>query len=406
MNFLSKIYCRTFQAGFRIALPFLPYREPEIIPSCSELQPIFAKEAIRSVLLVTDRGILTNGLVAPLEQVLRDSGVAFTVYADTRPNPTVQNVEEALQVYHRNHCTAIIAIGGGSSMDCAKAVGARVAYPKRTVNQLGGKLKVWRKLPTLIAIPTTAGTGSETTLAAMVTDSETHHKYAIMSFPLIPRYAVLDPALTYSLPPHLTATTGVDALTHAVEAYIGRSTTKETRTLALEATKLVFDHLQTAYEDGQNYEERKQMLHGAYKAGIAFSKSYVGYIHAIAHSLGGKYGTPHGLANAVVLPYVLEAYGKPIHKKLHRLAIAAGVAGEKDTPAAGAAKFIRAVKELNASLHIPTKLTGIRKEDIPALAKHAEKEANPLYPVPVLMTRKELEAFYYQVADWSNDHDK
>ena len=401
MNIFAKIYCRIFQTAFRMALPVLPYREPEIIRSCAEIGKVAKKEKISSVLIVTDKGIVNNGLVDPVVAALQTSGISYYIYSDTQPNPTVQNVEDALQVYRANQCDALIAIGGGSSMDCAKAVGARVAYPKKTVNQLGGKLKVWRKLPTLIAIPTTAGTGSETTLAAMITDSKTHHKYAIMSFPLIPKYAVLDASLTYSLPPHLTSTTGVDALTHAVEAYIGRSTSKETRRLSLEATKLVFQNVEEAYKDGNNHTARENMLHAAYKAGIAFSKSYVGYIHAVAHSLGGKYGTPHGLANAVVMPYVLESYGKSVYKKLHRLGIAAGVATEEDAPMTGAIKFINAVKALNASMNIPEKLPGIQKEDIPSLAKHAAKEANPLYPVPKLMTKKELEQFYYQVADWS-----
>lgn len=401
MNIFAKIYCRVFQTAFRMALPVLPYREPEIIRSCAEIGKVAKKEKISSVLIVTDKGIVNNGLVDPVVAALQVSGISYYIYADTQPNPTVQNVEDALQVYHVNHCDALIAVGGGSSMDCAKAVGARVAYPKRTVNQLGGKLKVWRKLPTLIAIPTTAGTGSETTLAAMITDSKTHHKYAIMSFPLIPKYAVLDASLTYSLPPHLTSTTGVDALTHAVEAYIGRSTSKETRRLSLEATKLVFENVEEAYKDGNNHTARENMLHAAYKAGIAFSKSYVGYIHAVAHSLGGKYGTPHGLANAVVMPYVLESYGKSVYKKLHRLGIAAGVATEEDAPMTGAIKFINAVKALNASMNIPEKLPGIQKEDIPSLAKHAAKEANPLYPVPKLMNTRQLEQFYYMVADWS-----
>ena len=401
MNIFAKIYCRVFQTAFRMALPVLPYREPEIIRSCAEIGKVAKKEKISSVLIVTDKGIVNNGLVDPVEAALQASGVSYCIYADTQPNPTVQNVEDALQVYHVNHCDALIAVGGGSSMDCAKAVGARVAYPKRTVNQLGGKLKVWRKLPTLIAIPTTAGTGSETTLAAMITDSKTHHKYAIMSFPLIPKYAVLDASLTYSLPPHLTSTTGVDALTHAVEAYIGRSTSKETRRLSLEATKLVFENVEAAYKDGNNHTARENMLHAAYKAGIAFSKSYVGYIHAVAHSIGGKYGTPHGLANAVVMPYVLESYGKSVYKKLHRLGIAAGVATEEDAPMTGAIKFINAVKALNAGMNIPEKLSGIQKGDIPSLAKHAAKEANPLYPVPKLMNVRQLEQFYYMVADWS-----
>lgn len=402
MFFLKAAYCRVFQTVFRMALPVLPYREPEIIGSCAELDRVLSKEHITSVLVVTDKGIVHNGLVQPVEKVLGEGGVSYVVYDGTHPNPTVQNVEDALSVYLAHGCNALIAIGGGSAMDCAKAVAARVAYPKRTVNQLGGKLKVWRKLPTLIAIPTTAGTGSETTLAALITDSVSQHKYAIMSFPLIPRYAVLDPALTYSLPPHLTATTGVDALTHAVEVFIGRSTTKETRRLALEATKLVFENVETAYQDGHNRGARENMLLAAYKAGIAFSKSYVGYIHAVAHSLGGKYGTPHGLANAVLMPYVLEAYGEPVHQKLHQLGIAAGVCSEADTHRDGAEKFIAAIKALNKRMGIPEKLTGIQKEDIPTMAKHAEKEANPLYPVPVLMTQKELERFYCQVADWSD----
>ena len=284
-------------------------------------------------------------------------------------------------------------------MDCAKALGARVAYPKKTIGKMGGVLRILRRLPTLIAIPTTAGTGSETTLAAVITDSKTHHKYALMSFPLIPHYAVLDATLTYTLPPHMTGTTGMDALTHAVEAYIGRSTTKETRRLALKAAKLVFENIEKAYNDGYNHEARENMLHAAYKAGIAFSKSYVGYIHAVAHSLGGRYGTPHGLANAVIMPYVLDSYGKCVYKKLHRLGIAAGVCTESDSYEAGAKKFIEAIKLLNAKMNIPDKITGIRKEDISEMARHAEKEANPLYPVPKLMSGKELEGFYYQIAD-------
>ena len=384
-----------------MALPVLPYREAEILGSCTELGRVLIKEKATSVLVVTDKGIVNNGLLKPVEDALKTSNIGYVIYDDTLPNPTVINVEDALKLYHKNKCNAIIAIGGGSAMDCAKAVGARVVYPKRTVNQLGGKLKVWRKLPTFIAIPTTAGTGSETTLAAMITDSDTHHKYAIMSFPLIPHYAVLDALLTYSLPPHLTATTGMDALTHAVEAYIGRSTTKETRRLALEATRLVFENVYDAYSDGKNHIARENMLHAAYKAGIAFSKSYVGYIHALAHSLGGLYGTPHGLANTVIMPYVLEAYGKSIYKKLHKLGVYAEVCDEKESHEIGAKKFIDAIKKLNSSMGISDKIEGIKKEDILSLSKHAEKEANPLYPVPKLMTRKELESFYYKIADWS-----
>lgn len=398
MFILKKIGCRLFQIAFRAALPFLPYREPQIIPSCGELGNLLKSKKNASVLIVTDAGIVRNGLVKPVEDALKENEIKYTVYDKTQPNPTVANVEDALKLYHENNCDALIAIGGGSAMDCAKGIGARVAYPNKPLNKMGGVMRVLRRLPTLIAIPTTAGTGSETTLAAVITNGETHHKYAIMSFPLIPHYAVLDAKMTYSLPPHLTSTTGMDALTHATEAYIGRSTTKKTRGLALEATKLIFENVEKAYTDGRNHEARENMLHAAYKAGIAFSMSYVGYVHAVAHSIGGKYGVPHGLANAVIMPYVLEGYGKSAYKKLHSLGIAAGVCSEGDSHEDGAKKFIAAIKELNAKMNIPTTISGINKEDIPELARHAEKEANPLYPVPKLMTAKELEVFYHKIA--------
>ncbi|MBQ8416740.1 MAG: iron-containing alcohol dehydrogenase [Clostridia bacterium] len=397
MFILKKIGCRLFQGAFRAVLPILPYREPVIISSCTALGDVFKKEGSESALIVTDAGIVKNGLTASLEATLKESSVRYTVYDKTQPNPTVENVEEALALYQKHHCDTLIAIGGGSPMDCAKAVGERVVYPQKTLRSMRGVLRVLRKLPTLIAIPTTAGTGSETTLAAVVTDHRTRYKYSLISFPLIPHYAVLDAALTVTLPPFMTATTGMDALTHATEAYIGRSTTRETRELALEAARLVFENVERAYRDGNDHAARENMLHAAYKAGVAFSKSYVGYIHAIAHSLGGQYSIPHGLANAVIMPYVLESYGKSAYKKLHRLGIAAGVCSANDSYEAGAKKFIEAIKALNAKMSIPETLTGIEGQDIPEMAKHAEKEANPLYPVPKLMTRKELEIFYYKV---------
>lgn len=398
MNPIKAIYCRSVQAVLRAALPVLPYREPQVFHSCGELSTVFQKENIRRVLIVTDAGIVRSGIAAQLVAVLDEDDISYAVYDQTRPNPTVVNVEQALNLYRRYRCQALIAIGGGSSMDCAKAVGARLARPGTPLGKLKGTLRILRPLPTLIAIPTTAGTGSETTLAAVITDTQAQHKYVMNDFVLIPKYAVLDARLTLSLPPHLTATTGMDALTHAVEAYIGRSTTRQTRQEALEATRLVFANVERAYRNGKDYEARRNMLTAAYRAGIAFSRSYVGYVHAVAHSLGGQYNIPHGLANAVLLPYVLESYGSCIHRKLHDLAVAAGVASPQEEDAGAAAKFIRAIRQLNARMGIPETLEGIRPEDIPVMAAHAEKEANPLYPVPRLMTREELTFFYEQVA--------
>lgn len=400
MNVVAKAGCRIFQFAFHLALPVLPYREPEVFYSIELIVELLKKRGIRSALLVTDPGLRKGGSTAHLEELLSAKQIHCAVYDQTQANPTVHNVEAAFELYRRENCECLIAFGGGSSIDCAKAVGARVAYPRKTLGQLKGLLRVLRKIPTLVAIPTTAGTGSEVTVTAVITDSETKHKYTMNNFTFIPSYAVLAPEVTYTLPPHLTATTGMDALTHAVEAYIGGSTSRETKELALMATRLIFENIETAYRDGTNRRAREQMLLAAHKAGIAFSKSYVGYIHAVAHSLGGQYNIPHGLANSVLMPIVLEEYGRSAQKKLHQLGIAAGVATEYDSHEAGARAFIQAIRELNRKMNIPETLSGIREEHIPKMAMHAAHESNPLYPVPKLMNAKELERFYYKVADW------
>lgn len=397
MNTLRKIYCRAFQKAFHIAIPFLPYRKPKIAGSVRELPEIIMRHKCTHVLIITDGGIMTLGLTRRLEKALKEAGIPYTIYDKTVANPTTVNVREALELYHKEGCDAIIGFGGGSSMDCAKAVGACAVKPNQSLAQMKGILKVHKKLPLLMAVPTTAGTGSETTLAAVITDADTRYKYAINDFPLIPRYAVLDPKVTLSLPPFITATTGMDALTHAVEAYIGNSTTIDTRRDALKAIKLIFENIDIAYEHGDNIQARRNMLHASFYAGCAFTKSYVGYVHAVAHSLGGQYNVPHGLANAILLPLVLREYGSCIDKKLHRLAIAAGLA-DKNTPDHEAAEFfIRAIEEMKERLGIVNIVKEIQETDILKLAHYADKEANPLYPVPKLMDASELEKFYYML---------
>lgn len=399
MNIIKKFYCRTFQLGMKLALPFLPYRKPKIVGSVRSLPDIIRKKKCNHVLIITDPGIAALGLTRRLENTLRDFGISYTIYDRTCANPTTKNVSEALDLYYDNFCDCILGFGGGSSMDCAKAVGARVVKPKQSLAKMKGILKVHHRLPLLMAVPTTAGTGSETTLAAVITDAQTRHKYAINDFPLIPRIAVLDPKVTLSLPPFITATTGMDALTHAVEAYIGRSTTPATRKDALMAVQLIFENIETVYEDGQNIDARRNMLHASYYAGCAFTKSYVGYVHAVAHSLGGEYNVPHGLANAILLPFVLEAYGSAIWSKLKDLAVAAHLASEDTEPEVAAQQFISAIQELKQKFDIPDTVPEIREEDIPKLAHYADKEANPLYPVPVLMNAEELEMFYEKLME-------
>lgn len=399
MNVFQKMYCRVFQTGFRLAIPILPYRDPQVLTSEQEIADVLLQKGFSSVLIVTDESLHGLGLLEPLKEVLGTAQVKYVVYDKTVANPTVANVEEARELYIENGCEAIIGFGGGSPMDCAKVVGARIAKPKQSIAKMKGILRIHKRLPLFIAVPTTAGTGSETTLAAVITDGETRHKFPVNDFSLIPRYAALMPEVTKGLPPFITATTGMDALTHAVEAFIGRSTTKETRNYALEATRLIFENIEKVYANGTDMEARKNMLQASFLAGKAFSKSYVGYCHAVAHSLGGKYNTPHGLANAVLLPYVLEAYGRTIYPKLKQLAVVAGLVTMDAEEAEAAKLFIGKLRALNEAMGIPSKLSGICKEDMPELASHAAKEGNPLYPVPVLMNAKELERFYYDVME-------
>lgn len=397
MNVFKKIYCRIFQECFHIAIPILPYRDPKILNSIEELPAEFAKNGIKKVFLVTDSFL--RSLAEKLIELLPQAGIECIVYDKTKPNPTVSDIEEALAIYKAENCEALIGFGGGSAIDCAKAVGARVACPRKSLAQMKGILKVHHKLPLLAAIPTTAGTGSETTVATIITDDKTHYKYPINDFPLIPHIAVLDPKMTYTMPASLTATTGMDALTHAIEAFIGRSTTKQTRDYSIRAVKLIFANIENAYKNGYDENARRNMLIAANLAGSAFTRSYVGYVHAVAHSLGGAYNTPHGLANSVLLPVVLESYGSKIWEKLKVLAVAGGVASEANSAQAAAEKFIAEIYRLNEAMNIPKTLKGIKVEDVPELARRADKEANPLYPVPILWNAKELEHFYFDIME-------
>jgi alcohol dehydrogenase class IV len=373
------------------------FREPTIINGLEELPATIAKDKISSVLIVTD-DVLHNKLklVDGLKAGLEAQNIKYSVYDKVVPNPTIGNIEEALQMYKDNNCDGIVAFGGGSPMDCAKGVGCRIARPNKTIPQLKGTMTVLKKLPPIFAIPTTSGTGSEATVAAVVSNPETHEKYSINDPAIIPKYAVLEPSLTLGLPQKITSTTGVDALTHAVEAYIGRSNSEKTKEWSVKATKLIFENLKDVYDNGTDLKKRKNMQWASFYAGEAFTRAYVGYVHAIAHALGGMYGIPHGLANAVILPHVLDYYGETVYKPLAELANAVGIKGATDE--IKAKQFIQAVKDMNKYMNIPTQLQGIKEEDIPIMVKRSLHEANPLYPVPKLMGEKEMTAMYHEIA--------
>ena len=396
MNVFYKAFCRTYQFVMKIAANFLPFRQPEILEGLEKVPEQIEKLGIASVLIVTD-DVLHNKLhlIDGLKEGLEAKGIKYAVYDKTVPNPTIDNIEEGVALYKENACNALIAFGGGSPMDCAKGIGCRIARPNKEIPKMKGVLKVMKKLPVIFAVPTTSGTGSEATLAAVISNSETHEKYAINDPVLIPKYAVLDPSLTLKLPKHITSTTGMDALTHAVEAYIGSSNTELTKAMAIKATKLIFENLKNAYDNGEDIKARRNMQLASYYAGVAFTRAYVGNVHAIAHTLGGFYGVPHGLANAVILPHILDFYGEKAYVKLSELANAVGIKG---TTEAKAKQFIQAVKDMNAYMNIPTTIDGIKEEDIPTMVERAFKEANPLYPVPKIMSKEDFTAMYHEIA--------
>lgn len=399
---MYRLYCRSYQGVMKMASYVLPWREPELLEgenSLIKLPKLIKNQKIECILIITDKGIVAAGLMGGLLKGLRDEGIKFVVYDKTVPNTPIENIEEAAQIYRENNCQGIVAFGGGSSIDCAKIAAARIVRPNKSIPQMKGVLKILKKLPPLFAIPTTAGTGAEATLAAVCSDPNTYEKYPLMDTSLIPSYAVLDPSLTVKLPPHITAATGMDALTHAVEAFIGRSNTKKTKQWSIDAIKLIFENLYEAYTNGNNITARKNMQKAAYLAGMAFTRAYVGYVHAIAHTLGGFYNTPHGLANAIILPYVLEYYGRTVHTPLAKLADLVGVSKPTDTNEQKAKKFIQAIRDLNDRMEIPRKVNGIIDRDIPIMVERALKESNPLYPVPRILYEEDISQLFYKIKE-------
>jgi alcohol dehydrogenase class IV len=380
------------QFMFNIGARFFPWRKAILVEgagSIGKIPDLLREAGVRKPLIVTDPGVFKAGIAAAVTDILSVAGVSYAQFSEVEHNPSIDTVNTIFSFYNAEHCDGFIALGGGSAIDAAKGAAARAARPRRTVDQLMGLSRVLKKIPPFIAVPTTAGTGSETTIAALISDTATHHKRALMDISLIPLYAVLDPELTLKLPPAITATTGMDALTHAVESYLcWTCRTSESIAFALDAVKIIFANLEKVYKNGGDIERRQAMLLAAYKAGFAFTRAGVGNIHAIAHTLGGLYNTSHGLANAVILPKVLENYGTAVHKKLARLAEAAGIVSTgQEGDAAKAKCFIDAIYGMNERMGIPKGFDFIKDEDIPRMVQWADKESNPLYPVPVLFSQ-------------------
>lgn len=375
-------------------MKFFKWDPPETIQgpnSILQIPTFLKKKGLKKPLIVTDKGITNLGLCDGLKSKLTESKIPYVYFDDTQPNPIIKNIEDTKDVYEQNKCDSIIAEGGGSAIDTAKIAACRIVRPRTPVHWLSGVLGVIVKLPPIIAVPTTAGTGSETTIVAVVVDPKTHHKFALIDPTIRPSCAVLDPCLTLSLPKHITSTTGMDALTHAIEAYIGRSNVKQTIEDAEKCVKLVFENLEKVYQNGDDIIGRMKMLQASYYGGLAFTHAFIGNVHAIAHALGGLYNVPHGLANAIILPYVLDYYGDTIYNQLARLADVVKLTDANESSEFKAKKFIKEIREMNKRMNIPDKFDCIKRKDIKIMVDRIIKEANPLYPVPKIMNSQECE---------------
>jgi len=383
---------RTVGLG-KVVSKLLPDRVPPVFvgnEATLELCEAIAQSRPGRVGIVTDEGLVAAGVVARVTAALEKSGVSWAIYSGVQPDPTFEQVEEGRTSLADAGCDAILAVGGGSSMDAAKVIAAAATNPG-PVAKLEGRMKV-RILPLpLFALPTTGGTGSEATIAAVISDATSHQKKFFLDPKLLPVMAGLDPTLMTGLPGHITAATGMDALTHAVESVLARTSTPQTEAYARAAIQRIFPHLPTACSDGADLPARKAMALAAFYAGLAFTRTSVGYVHAIAHTFGAFYGTPHGLANALALPGVLDFSLEAAQPRLAMMAdwIGAGTssAGERERAEA----FIAAVRDLSSTIGIPTRLDALRSEDVTAIATQALAEAHMNYPVPRVMAPADCE---------------
>jgi alcohol dehydrogenase class IV len=375
-------------------LRFVPIPQPTLLVgpgSSGRLGQAVAGFGHEKILVVTDAVIVKLGLLKQLTDALTAGGAAYVVFDEITPDAPIPLIERGIEFYQEHGCDAIVAVGGGSSMDASKAIAISIANPKKSLRGLAGYFKGLNTPIPIYAVPTTAGTGSEVTVAAVIADPERQSKLVIVDPRMVPKMAALDPVLCTGLPQHITAATGIDALTHAVESFVGNWATPYTDGMALSAVGLIFENLRTACAQGNDLEAREKMLLASTYAGMAFTRANVGYVHAIAHQFGGRYHTPHGLANAIMLPHVLRFSLPDITDRLAALAVRARLGDEGEREDMLAQKFIDGVVALERDIGLPTHLAELKEADIPDLARAACHEAHTGYPVPRYLTQEGCE---------------
>ncbi len=354
-----------------------------------QLPGIIRGRGLRRILVVTDKNIRELGLLDTLLSGLEREGISFVIFDGVVPDPTIGNVRAGYRGYRDNRCDGIIAFGGGSVIDCAKVIGVKCANRNMPLWLMTLPYTVRSGVPHLFAVPTTAGTASENTAFAVITGSRKNSKIAIFSEKMIPHGAVLDPELTLGLPPAMTAATGMDALTHAVESYISRFAPRfpGDREAGKRAARVVMESLEGVYRDGKNADGRERLLRASYDAGISFRRISCGYVHALAHRLGEMYHIPHGIANAILLPHVLEYSKDACRDELADLARDSGMGGAEDGPEELADRFIMRIREMNRKMGIPSTVAELNREDFPKIIKRGLREGR-FTGAPKLLSRK------------------
>ena len=397
MNPIKLFSFRLYQRILFLSSKLIRFPIPEVFHNLNDILEILKKEEKAKPILIAGKTISKKEEVISLIRLLQDNNISPFLYDRVSSDPDRKTIDDLATFYRSNGCDCIIAIGGGSSMDAGKALAVRLLYPKKPLEKFAGILKVRKKPPLLIACPTTAGTGSEATVCSVITQEEENYKFAISDPVLTPKYALLDDRFLISLPRKVIADCGMDALCHALEAYLSCSSTPLTREYSLTALKLIHENLTPFYLDSSNKHAGKAMLEASFDAGVSFTRAYVGYIHALAHAIGGKYHIAHGRCIAILLPYVLRAYGKKAARRLSEVYDVFYPDKKNASIKSKADMLISEIENMNGRMDIPSSFQGqLEEADFESLSRRAYKEANPLYPVPKLLNQEELKNILIQ----------
>ena len=399
MFYVQVAFYKAIMQVLKLAGKLIPQTQPFIFTgkdASLALTKLIIEQDKQHVFIVTDAVLNKLGIANKICEQLALHNVNVTVFDQVTPDPSEVVVNDGIALLKAQKCDLVLAIGGGSSIDAAKMM-AVLANSRQTIKGVAGLLKIKKFGLPLCVIPTTSGTGSEVTMAAVITDTDSQSKSLIVSPKMLAMATALDPLMMSGMPAKITADTGFDALTHAIEAYLSTYANTQTDQFSLTAIKLIFKQLPQCYHQGDDLDARQALALASCYAGLAFNKTNVGYVHAISHQIGAKYHSPHGFTNAVVLPSILEFYCQGCEQRLAEMAAAIGINTSLLSTAEAAQQFIMAVKTLQKEVAIPAKLACINQQDITELSKSALQEAHYFYPVPKYLTRQQCETILYNL---------